>query len=64
MKYIFLYLEAMNIFSTKKEQNEVINEKIGYPYDTIPKGYPNKIKTKQIERTISKVLDHLKQNNR
>jgi len=45
-----------------KENNEVISETIGYPYNIIPKGYPNKISSKQVEITNEKILNHLKGN--
>jgi uncharacterized protein YggL (DUF469 family) len=48
--------------TNNNENEEVIATNIGYPYNTIPKGYPNKISTEKIEETIDKVLDNLKAN--
>lgn len=52
----------MRTTQQNKENNEVISETIGYPYNIIPKGYPNKISSKQIEITNEKILNHLKSN--
>lgn len=46
----------------KKEDEEVISKEIGYPYNVIPKGYPNKISNKKINETINSVLENLKGN--
>lgn len=43
----------------KLEDEEPINRKIGYPYNIIPKGYPNKISNSKINDTIDKVLRNL-----
>lgn len=48
----------------KKEDEEVLNNNIGYPYNVIPKGYPNKVSDKKINEIIDKVLDNLKSNAR
>lgn len=46
----------------KKKDVKSISEKLGYPHNTIPKGYPNKINNEKINETIEKILDHLKSN--
>lgn len=45
-----------------KLDEEVISDKIGYPYSVIQKGYPNKINKKKIEKTIDELLHHMKAN--
>lgn len=45
-----------------KKEEEVISNDIGYPYNILPSGYPNKISTKLINHTIEKILSNLKAN--
>lgn len=45
-----------------KRDEEPIRIDMGYPYDSIPKGYPNKISDETINKTIEGVLKHLKDN--
>ena len=47
---------------SKTEDNEVIATGIGYPYDVIQKGYPNKIADSKINETIEKILSHMRGN--
>ncbi|TXH01055.1 MAG: hypothetical protein E6R05_06140 [Candidatus Moraniibacteriota bacterium] len=42
--------------------NEPISENQGFPLDTIQKGYPNKISNNEIEATINKLLENMKNN--
>lgn len=44
------------------EDNEPINDKSGYPYDVIPKGYPNKISNEAIRITIDAISKKMKGN--
>ncbi|MBN1778717.1 MAG: hypothetical protein JW816_00640 [Candidatus Buchananbacteria bacterium] len=46
----------------EKKDEKVISNNIGYPYDVIPKGYPNKVSDNKIDETINKVLNNLKGN--
>ena len=46
----------------RKEDEQVISDKIGYPYNVIPKGYPNKISNNKINSTIDEILKNLKGN--
>lgn len=46
----------------KEDFNKPISVEIGYPYNTVPKGYPNKISSKKINETVDKILEHLKAN--
>jgi hypothetical protein len=45
-----------------QELEKPIATNIGYPYNVLPKGYPNKISDKKIEETIEKFLQNLKAN--
>lgn len=46
----------------KKEDEEVISQTIGYPYNILPKGYPNKISANKIEEVMEKFLQNTKGN--
>ncbi len=46
----------------KKEDEEVIGKGIGYPYDIMPKGYPNKISNKKIEEVMERFLKNIRSN--
>lgn len=46
----------------KKEDEEVINKEIGYPYNILPRGYPRNINNEKIDETIDKLMGHLKGN--
>lgn len=56
------YLFRIMFKKYNKLDEEVISDKIGYPYSVIQKGYPNKISKKKIEKTIDKLLHHMKAN--
>lgn len=43
----------------KKEDEEVISNTIGSPYNMLPKGFPNKLKNSKIEETIQKFINEL-----
>lgn len=46
----------------KKEDTEVISTSIGYPYNTLQKGYPDKVSNLEINKTISKILENIRGN--
>ncbi|MFA5126963.1 MAG: hypothetical protein WC465_03125 [Patescibacteria group bacterium] len=46
----------------KKENEEPISKELGYPYNVLPKGYPDKISDEKINEAIQKFFGHLKGN--
>jgi hypothetical protein len=46
----------------RKEDEEVISQTIGYPYNILPKGYPNKVSDAKIEEVMEKFLQTIKAN--
>jgi len=46
----------------KAEDEDVIAKGIGYPFDTLPKGFPNKISNKKIKETVDALLNNMKGN--
>lgn len=47
----------------KKEDEDPISNDIGFPYNIIPKGYPNKIRNNKIEETINVLVENIKANS-
>lgn len=52
----------MSFKKSKEKDLKVVEESIGFPYNKIPKGYPNKLFNKDINKTINIFLDNLKSN--
>ncbi len=48
--------------TNSNENEEVISLITGYPYNILPKGYPNKISDNKIEETVEKILNDLRGN--
>lgn len=46
----------------KKEDEDTPHAEMGYPYNVISKGYPNKVSNEKINETVDKILEHLKNN--
>lgn len=46
----------------KKEDEDMPHSEMGYPYNVISKGYPNKVSNEKINETVDKILEHLKNN--
>jgi len=46
----------------EKEYEDPIALNIGFPYNILPKGYPNRIRSKKIQETINHFLNDIKRN--
>lgn len=58
-----IYNKLKSFFKKKtSEYEERLSSESGYPYNVIPKGYPNKISEKKLSETIEKILRHLEEN--
>jgi hypothetical protein len=54
-----------NIFSKSNYDpalEEPVSVTMSFPYNILPKGYPNKISSKKLEEVINTILDDLKAN--
>ena len=45
-----------------KEYEEPINKDLGYPYNILPRGYPDKISDTKIKDTVQLLLSNLRPN--